>query len=58
MVLEPVLFNTIYYTKEEMEHMFIDFLEDTKLGCTGDLCEGNMQGCQQTRDLEKAAMML
>lgn len=61
-ILEPAYFNTIYYMEEEMEHMFIGFLEDTKLGCTGDLCEDNTQGCWQTtileKNLEKAAMVL
>lgn len=43
-IQEPILFNTIYHMEEEMEPIFIDFFEDTKLECAVDLCEGSTQG--------------
>lgn len=48
----------IYHMGDEMEHTFTDFLEDTKLKCAGDLCEGCTQRCCQTRDHERATVVL
>jgi len=56
-IRELILFNTIYHTEEEVEHIFVDFFEDTMLVCAVDLSKGSTQGRQQTGVPERAGLV-
>lgn len=47
-------FNTIYHTEGEIEHISVDFFEDTKPECAGDLWEGSTHRHWQTTVQERA----